>query len=288
MRTGEKTWKFWLPVALTVLGMIIALVQWVRTSQTAVDAQRAVDRAKDEQLASAPALLAQVTPFALDAGTWVFRDDLTPAQAAAIEGELVLDEHRHPDPVRPEFEALAQTSGGTRVNPTYKPNEPNLCVGSTHVKVTLTGNREQKVQLVDVRAKVLAKEKPPRGTLLFGPPQGGGTLDEVYLDLDTSSEPRAEVRGDDGLRPYLDVNFRYLEKGEPLVLDVLAIARDHQYDWELAVDVRYDGKSETVSVRPGGGSSGDPFRTLGWTDEARFGTVYDFDFFNRRFAPRVG
>lgn len=282
----EKPWKFWLPVVLTVLGLIFAAVQWARTPQTGVESQRAIDRDKDQRLASAPALLAQVTPFAPEAGTWVFRNDITAAQAAEIERTEVLSAATGGDPIRPEFAGLVEAAGGTRVNPYYKPGEPQLCVGTTHVKVSLTGNREQRVQIVDVRAKMLGKQAPPRGALLFGPPQGGGAVDAVVLDLDRAESPRAEVMTEGEYRPYLDVNFRYLEKGEPLVLDVIAIARDFQYDWELAVDVRYESKAETVVVRSDGSTAGDPFRTIGWTHRSRFGTALDFNFSSLRFEPR--
>jgi hypothetical protein len=282
----DRSWKFWLPVVISVVGLLLATVQYFRVTQSAVDAQRAIERDKEQQLAAAPALLAQVQTFPPEYGTWVFRDNLTQAQADRIGQEIVLKDGPDSDPIRPEFAELARELGGVRVHPYYKPSAPNLCVGSTHLKLTLTGNREQKVQLIDIKAKQLAKTAPPRGTLLFGPPEGGGEVDQVHFDLDTSDQPRAETFTDGGFRPYLDANFRYLEKGEPLVLDVMAVARDFEYEWELAIEVRYSGRNETVVVRPDGTASGDPFRTLGWTGRSPFGRIFDIDFPNRRFAPR--
>src|SRR5262249_19630713 len=94
------------------------------------------------------------------------------------------------------------------------------CEGADEHKLTITGNREQRVQIRDIRARVLTREPPFRGPWLIVPPQGGDDVDKVFLDLDPDSDGRlhggtcTDCQGNETAPwpfwPYFDREFRFL------------------------------------------------------------------------------
>lgn len=76
------------------------------------------------------------------------------------------------------------------------------------IDFTLVGQHYTPVQVVDIRARVVSREQPPSGTLVYLAPQGGDPALRVGFNLDSTD---LEGRVTDGARPttrrYLSDNY---------------------------------------------------------------------------------
>lgn len=157
-------------------------------------------------------------------------------------------------------------------------------------KVTLTGHRDGKVHITDIRARILNTEKAPLGTLLVTVPQGGGPSDWVHINLDSHDKNALEMK-DGSLtgRRFTHVANRWAREGEPLVFMVSGgTSKLLTYEWEILVDTTYDGEAETVPVRLPGGK---PFRTIGWDFSAPYESYLEMNlatgYFERAAQPEA-
>ncbi|MDG4797198.1 hypothetical protein [Micromonospora sp. WMMD1082] len=214
-----------------------------------------------------------------DGARWVFPEKL-PVEAFSFY-------HQQPGQPTPSLEqqhavtSEAMTSlGGMRVGENCSPE----CVSVSRYRVTLTGNRKQPVHIDSMRAVVRGERPAPDGTLFNIPPEGGGPVDVVYLDLDSADKNAVTVdeRGNPTRRHFTDVENRFAAEGEPLVFEVIgATNRPVLYEWELVLEVTQDGRQETMVVDLG---SGEALRTIGWLAVPKYGARYSTD---RGLNPKI-
>ncbi|WP_338675251.1 hypothetical protein V1460_21380 [Streptomyces sp. SCSIO 30461] len=149
-----------------------------------------------------------------------------------------------------------------------------VCTSVSRYHVTLTGNRLQPVHIDAIRAKVLSKKAAPSGTFVCVPPQGGGPADTVYIDLDSSRKDGMEVdkHNTPTTRIFADGQNRYAAQGEPLDFIVIGgTAEPSLYTWELELELSYDGRQETQTIRL---KDNKPFQTVGWLGVPAYDVVY--------------
>ncbi|MGW0505968.1 hypothetical protein [Micromonospora sp. NPDC003241] len=209
-----------------------------------------------------------------DDGTrWVFPEKL-PIQAFSFYYERPVGQPTPDLEQRLTWTSQGLTKlGGMRVGESCSPE----CVSVSRYRITLTGNRKQPVHIDSMRAVIRAEQPAPNGTLLTIPPQGGGPVDVVYIDLDSADRNAVTVdkRGKPTDRNFTDVENRFAAEGEPLVFEVIgATGRPVLYEWELVLEVTQDGRRETMVVDMG---SGKALRTIGWLEVPEYGARYGSD-----------
>ncbi|MFF6785721.1 hypothetical protein [Streptomyces sp. NPDC012510] len=198
----------------------------------------------------------QVWDLPQDGTFWVFPERLTAGTLDAPWDKRAAE----------QYTSLGGMRGGR--------NCGEVCTPVSRYHVTLTGNRLQPVHIDAIRAKVLSKKAAPAGTFLCVPPQGGGPADTVYVDLDSSGKDGVEVdkHNNPTTRIFADGQNRYAAHGEPLDFIVLGgTAEPVLYAWELELELSYDGKQETQTIRL---ENGTPFQTVGWLNVPAYDVVY--------------
>ncbi|MCH0566380.1 MULTISPECIES: hypothetical protein [unclassified Streptomyces] len=120
------------------------------------------------------------------------------------------------------------------------------------------GQRGREIAITNMRAKIIRKYTPPKGTEITCPTSGGETVIGIGLELD-SPNPVAHSVDESGNfgDKYFSSNYVTLAEHEISTFRVTARAQKYAYEWELEVEVLEDGKRGTVTLRDGDR----PFRT---------------------------
>lgn len=148
--------------------------------------------------------------------------------------------------------------------------------GASRYQVELVGNRQENVRIQGIRARVVERRPiPATADFISWVYEGGGSIDALTVNLDDDNRV---LKSRSSGRPFLDEEFRYVEKGEPFVFNVQARTQQCWCQWELVVDVAYSDEETTVVIRSDGTNSGSPFQTLFWPDQpdTRFANEYAF------------
>jgi hypothetical protein len=132
------------------------------------------------------------------------------------------------------------------------------------LKLILRGQRSRPVVITNIRARIVEREEPLRGTLLVAPSQGAYTSIDGCVHL-AGTKP-AMLASDRGVcvqssRPYFDGHYLTLDSGEQLVINLEIIANDTTesarpsgggyYEFELVLDAVVDGEPAEIPVRNG-------------------------------------
>ncbi|MBB5957144.1 hypothetical protein FHS29_003737 [Saccharothrix tamanrassetensis] len=259
-----------IPALLVVFGAhYTAEVTLTQAGEQEASAQAGAERAKDAELAKEPAVSARVRPVHEDFWVWVYPEPVDESVLRA--GGL----GKSPEERYRLFREQRGVMGGwipMKIGDVWKK--------TSRYQVSLVGNRRETVRVLDMRARVIEKTPPLDGTLLTFPPQGEGDVREVLLDLD---DPRgrlllpAEAGSDAAPKPFFDVKYLTLTKGEEVALDLTALTEKHHYKWELELTVAYDGVAEEkVRVTSDGSAGGPPFEAAAWKDIHAEGGAYPY------------
>ncbi|MEV5979697.1 hypothetical protein [Streptomyces sp. NPDC052114] len=274
--------RWWIFGTVVVLPTLYFAGQYLFAPGSEVRAQHAVEEDQERELAGKPALLAsskQIWDSGPDGWSWVFDHPVSEADLRGV-GDILAG--RTGLPIG-ESEAAARAMrkvGGWRIGSFCVNGGKNKkldCREVSRHKVTLTGNRTEKVLITGIRARVLSERRAPHGAFAHSPPQGGGAVEQAYIDLDSADKEAVAVSDSSSnkWRPYTDVETRWVEKGEPLVFEfVSGTRRDVDYRWRLELTVSYDGRTETVTVPA---KDHAPFRTVGWGLERAYSKRLVFD-----------
>lgn len=136
--------------------------------------------------------------------------------------------------------------------------------------LTLVGQRYAPVAIIGIRARIIARDKPPAGTLVYAEPQGGADVVSGGIDLD-SRDLDAKVM--DGLLPssqsYFDRKYVTLARDEPVVFELVIFTAKCLCDFVL--DITLSDRS-VVSID----DNGKPWRIAGFsaTYERSYIAVY--------------
>jgi hypothetical protein len=84
-------------------------------------------------------------------------------------------------PSQNKIAALLLKRGGVKI----ESGETENFRPHSQVRLVVTGQHERSVLITGLRANVLRRERPPSGTIVYGPPQGAGENIQVGLDLDS-------------------------------------------------------------------------------------------------------
>ncbi|MFJ8945711.1 hypothetical protein ACIRG4_21165 [Streptomyces sp. NPDC102395] len=280
--------RWWIIATVILLPALFLLIQFGYAPFSEVQNQHAVEKAHDDELARNPALLAKterIWDSSMDGWTWVFPGVVSRKALASTEA-ILFGRTSVPAGDSEVARNAARRVGGYRTSSHCGTGANNIpvCTPVGRYKVTLTGNRRQKVQIVGIKASVVSQRKPPLGTLLIGPTEGGGPIDAVFIDLDSADKEAVAIdeANNPTDRPFVDVESRWTEEGEPLVFEVMAGTKHQsEYKWKLLVEISYGGKRETIQVPA---NEGDTFQTVGWKADWPYGARYKADQATHRFV----
>lgn len=128
-------------------------------------------------------------------------------------------------------------------------------VGRVNIKLMLTGNRDEEVQISDLRAVKKECSDPLRGPYFLSPDQGAETAHRLYIDLDDpdprslDSPPWLSPEGSSpSASPYFPVRDVSLTKGENLVFVVTAQVDEKYCEFDLELSVFDRGESRTHRI----------------------------------------
>jgi hypothetical protein len=142
-------------------------------------------------------------------------------------------------------------------------------VGESAVKVVIEGRRVSKVTITGLRAHVLQRQPPLRGTLFYLPAQGAYDNSKVGVDLD-APVPSARRMEDGELRaPFFADQTVEIGRDESHTFEILARTVRCLCTWEVKLDLLIDDRQQTVTLRD---RQNQPFRTTAWSSsyEAAF------------------
>jgi hypothetical protein len=145
-------------------------------------------------------------------------------------------------------------------------------IQTTRFRLILRGNREGGVLVQAMRARVLSRGAPARGTPVACPPAGAAAVRAVEIDLD-SRNPLGHYVTLAGNRP---LSFS-LKQNEREVFDVTAFTKRCFCRWRLDVVAIVGDHEETMTI----GDGARPFQTTA----PRGSQVYDWDYENRWHGP---
>lgn len=113
------------------------------------------------------------------------------------------------------------------------------------IRVTLTGHRNQEIDIEDIRPLITARTAPLSGSLLCAPPQGGAPTMNMLYDMDRPFPVAHDVQppknNDGGLKeglgpPFFDQRTITLHDHEQQVLLIRAVTAQHYVAFRLEAD----------------------------------------------------
>lgn len=135
------------------------------------------------------------------------------------------------------------------------------------VKLVVEGRRRfTTVRIIDIKADIVKRGEPLKGTLFYDFYDGADPLTRIGFNLD-ENVPVAREIGDDGLGdPYFQTKATItLTYGEVEVFEITAGTAEHYVEWCIDLSLLIDGQSETVTVCP---PDGQPMRTTAYHEPA--------------------
>jgi hypothetical protein len=156
-------------------------------------------------------------------------------------------------------------------------------VGVSHIKLVVTGRRNQPVVITGMNAHVLRRAEPLRKTLFWGASEGSADTINVGFNLDEVNPIARRVAEDlESLaEPYFANHAVTVAKGEQLVFNI--VARTDRCDclWEIVLNMVVDGKAITMTVR----DTTEPFRVTAFAPEfSMYEAIYRADLERGRFV----
>lgn len=140
--------------------------------------------------------------------------------------------------------------------------------GKSRFKVKLAGLAD--TSIVEARPRILRRAPARKGIGLVCGPEGSVEVRNVVVELEAPNRvyhvEGSEEEQNLKRRPFV----LSLRKGEVEVLDVIASARSHYYEWVFELTITHRGERYTVTVD----DHGRPFRTTSATNAS---AVYVFD-----------
>ncbi|MEW9527971.1 hypothetical protein [Microbispora sp. NPDC049125] len=125
----------------------------------------------------------------------------------------------------------------------------------TYAKIVLRGNRDERVRVTGIRAEPRCT-RPLDGALFFNPPGGDEPSIRIGFDLD-SPDPAARLVAHGGWKgDYFRSKTISLDRGEDVVLEMVARTDAHYCEFTLTVQTLTGGVQETLPVD----DRGRPFR----------------------------
>jgi hypothetical protein len=176
------------------------------------------------------------------------------------------------------IESVLIRQGGVKINTLIE--GPTTHSEFSPVQLVVQGGAGSPVVIREMRAHILSRQSPISGTLVYGPPQGEGSVTDIAFDLDSNDAVARRV-DDIGLpsTPYFASTYLTLQPGESMAFSVRAYTRAYHSNWEIEISGVVNGKDQSVMVRD---SDGNPFRTTAFAQS--YETVYDLDFEKHRFV----
>lgn len=276
----KKTWIIGSVVVFPLAALIYAQVV---APQQEVKNQDAVERAEDARMEKKAALISRVEKVweeGQDGKTWIFPKELSKADLSPINKKL--HHENWVDGLPPSDADLLKDFGkfgGQRTSDLCNLYGSD-CRPVSRYKLTLTGNRSSKVHIGRIYAQITAVKPALLGSIATMPPEAGGSADRIYIDLDSPNTNAWQFDKLEDLTTGGEFTLRenrWAEEDEPLDFIVMAgTKRRVTIEWELKVQVSYDEKRETITVRE---PNGLPLKTFGynrrWPYKAAFLNLRD-------------
>jgi hypothetical protein len=147
-------------------------------------------------------------------------------------------------------------------------------MGSTEVRLTVSGNRTERVRIVDITPVSDCSQPPISGALFVSPAAGADAITRLTFDLDDPHPvARKSVSGGGAHRgePYFAGRTMSLQQGEQQVFIVTATTQLHLCRFELELSVLDGGTKRTQKVD----DHGRPFQvTAPLTERRQWSQVY--------------
>lgn len=163
----------------------------------------------------------------------------------------------------------AQAQGGKATE--WLEGRGGVAPDSVYLELSVSGNRDAGVRIVDVRIKPDCT-RPLDGLLFLSPPAGSDDSVRLHFDLDDST-PVATVEGRESVpaKAWFPARTISLKKNEEQVILVSASTKKRSCSFFLNLVVREGGKE---SVQMVGRSDGSPFMVTARVPDRKYGAVY--------------
>jgi hypothetical protein len=168
------------------------------------------------------------------------------------------------------FDRWARSNGGTDV-------------GVSHIKLVVTGRRNNPVLITGMRAHVLRRDEPLQQTLFWGASEGVADTINLGFNLDEVNPVARRIAADlESLEePYFANHAVTVGKGEQLVFNIVARTQRCDCLWEIVLDMVVDGKAVTMTVK----DDAEPFRVTALAPEfSMYDAIYRADLAVGRFV----
>lgn len=134
----------------------------------------------------------------------------------------------------------------------------------------MEGRTHKDVAVVGMRAKVLSRGEPLRGTHISCPSAGDVSAIGIAFDLE-EREPVARILQDDGSAgdPYFGSSAVTFTKGEVVPFQIVGVTGRSHVEWIIEADLLIDDERETVRID----DQGEPFRTTAGRPLEGYGSI---------------
>ncbi|MFI1184291.1 hypothetical protein ACH4UT_32790 [Streptomyces sp. NPDC020799] len=254
---SKAFWQITSGVATVALGAYLAVLfaPWQEER-----GQEGADRAKREQLAKDPPVLARVSDLKDEADPdWLLNKPLSSDMEERIS--------KLP-PTSDNLQSFTRAVGATEVIETCE--SIGHCGSRQIIRLTLTGHRMDTVEVTGIEAHIISKQPSTKEGIIIGPHGGGADLEGGIINLD-ADKPRLMAINQDGKAgaPYFAKRYVTLKNDEVVAFRIEAISLTWSYDWELVLSVVSEGKPIKLTIRSDGKPAGRAFRNSGRIYEYR-------------------
>jgi hypothetical protein len=264
-RSRRRVWKGLLfPVGLAVLGGAVgAIVAFVIAPAQQTRVNHGVEASQDADDAKSPAVLVENPQYDGGVDSASTARVLQPGDLDPYLGTPNLNISAQPLPPGDDVRI------GEVVNPATTQGQPQVF---ERISFNLVGNHYKQVRVKSIRVRVVRRDEPPAGTMLFIGPQGGNAMESVGFNLD-STAPDARITTVSDLpsitnRPYFAERQITLDRFENVGVTATIFAS--KFRWQFFLDVvSDDGRVYTVS------DNGKPWEISGFA--SKYSEIYAVD-----------
>ena len=226
-----------------------------------------INPATTSGIASSSAALQLVARYnwTTDSIMWSLPKPLSPGDGRSIESAALGDPG-----AGKALEKLLESRGGVRI----AADDTQQSEEHSQLRLIVTGQHDAPVIITGIRARILKRDQPLSGTVVYGPPQGVGVDIQIGMDLDAVSPVARMIDAGGRLgSPYFAGKHVSVKRGERVVFSIRAFTDACYCEWELVVDADVDGKQQAFLVKDGVR----PFRTTAFAKSYQDNYELDFD-----------
>lgn len=233
-----------------IVAIIAALIStaawWLPRSSDDPVVRRSADRSSSSLSASQTGDPIRATllmdPDGIDDNSWATSKILSRSQIASL-------------PAPNDFDQLGSSIA----------NLGGIKASAASLKLVVETEREDKILITNMKARILSTTQLPSGTLLCNPPQGDMDNTVIGFNLDSARAIAQAVKPDSGIgvdalgEPFFAGRHVQLTRGEKHLFQIYALASRAAYEWDIEISIVVNGHTARQVVQ----LSGSPMRLTG-------------------------